>query len=87
MAVGSGVRRPMDAPADRPSFADYLTTAKIAYWTELTARHAANVSAMARESGIQRTVVYRHLKACCIALPPRPKSHRGKWQTLKLTRA
>lgn len=56
-----------------------------AYWLDLMTRLEANVSAMARDAGVQRTHVYGHLRKFGVELPTvrvNPFAHRGNWDDL-----
>lgn len=50
-----------------------------AYWQDLFARHGGRIPAMARESGCNRTAVYKLLKKFGIPVMHHSCGNRGKW--------
>jgi DNA-binding NtrC family response regulator len=55
------------------------------YWIDLIERTEANVTHMARESGVNRIDVYKRLRRFGIELPSRPShspGRRGNWGDL-----
>jgi DNA-binding NtrC family response regulator len=51
------------------------------YWIDLIEQTGANVSQMARLSGVRRNDVYRELRKFAVTLPERIV-HRGNWEDL-----
>lgn len=62
------------------TYRDGLREFKLLYWRALMHKHGENITQMAREAGVSRGQVYKHLRPLGIQIRRlSPQSHRGRW--------